>query len=114
MSTIRKVHEDPKECPIIRTIDYIGNKWKPVILVLMVDGPIRFGRIQLYLPSISRKILTEQLREMEASGLITRVRFIEKVPRVEYALSEKGRSLAPVLQALYDWGVKEMVGEAVS
>lgn len=101
---MRVIHEDPKYCPIIKTVDYIGNKWKPLILVLLIDGPIRFGKLILFLPSISRKILTQQLRELERDGLITRHVYCERPPRVEYAVSEKGKTLVPVMQALFDWG----------
>ncbi|SRR5258708_31572537 len=101
---MREIHEDPRHCAIVRTIEYIGNKWKPVILVLLTDGPIRFGKLIIFLPSISRKILTQQLRELESDGLINRYSYSEKPPRVEYEISEKGKTLVPVFQAMFDWG----------
>jgi len=100
---MRTIHHDPKDCHIIRTVEAIGNKWKPVILVQLFDGPVRFGKLRLFIPSISQKILTQQLRELEGDGLIIRSSYREKVPRVEYEISEKGRTLEPVLQAMFDW-----------
>jgi DNA-binding HxlR family transcriptional regulator len=102
---MRKIHEDPRYCPIIRTVEYIGNKWKPLILVLLRDGKMRFGKLLIFLPSISRKILTQQLRELEKDGLIIRHSYSEKPPRVEYESSELGKTLVPVFQAMYDWGI---------
>ncbi|RBQ06838.1 transcriptional regulator [Pedobacter miscanthi] len=101
------MHHDPKDCHIIRTVEVIGNKWKPVILVQLFDGPVRFGKLRLFIPSISQKILTQQLRELEQDGLIVRNHYKEKVPRVEYEISEKGKTLTPVLQAMFDWGKNE-------
>jgi DNA-binding HxlR family transcriptional regulator len=103
---MRKIHENPRNCPVTRTVDYIGGKWKPIILELLMDGTIRFGKLALFLPSISRKILTQQLRELEEDGLISRHSYPEKPPRVEYKLSEKGQTLVPVLQAMHEWGKK--------
>lgn len=102
---MRKIHDDPRYCPIVRTVDYIGNKWKPLILVLLRDGKMRFGKLLVFLPSISRKILTQQLRELERDGLIIRHIYHEKPPRVEYEASELGLKLVPVFQAMYDWGM---------
>ncbi|MFA0963409.1 winged helix-turn-helix transcriptional regulator [Roseivirga sp. BDSF3-8] len=66
-------------------------------------GPMRFGRLGIYIPVISNKILTEQLRELEEDGIITRKKYNESPPRVEYSLSEKGRSLVPILNQLSQW-----------
>lgn len=88
-----------------RTVGYIGNKWKPIILLLLSDGQVRFGRLAMFLPTISRKILTEQLRELEEDGLILRHSFMEKPPRVEYEMSEKGKTLIPVINAMNKWGL---------
>ncbi|HEY4286488.1 MAG TPA: helix-turn-helix domain-containing protein [Puia sp.] len=101
-----KIHEDPHYCPIIRTVDYIGNKWKPLILVLLRDGRMRFGKIQMHLPRISKKILTEQLRELENDGLILRYSFNEKPPRVEYEATDIAMGLVPVFEAMHEWGLK--------
>lgn len=101
---MRKIQENPRNCPVTRTVGYIGGKWKPIILVSLMDGIIRFGKLTLFLPTISRKILTQQLRELEEDGLIIRHSYNEKPPRVEYELSERGKTLIPVLQAMYDWG----------
>jgi len=111
---MRTIHHDPKDCHIIRTVEAIGNKWKPVILVQLFDGPVRFGKLRLFIPSISQKILTQQLRELEGDGLIIRSSYREKVPRVEYEISEKGRTLEPVLQAMFDWGKNNVKSDTLS
>ncbi len=105
----RKIHENPNNCPVTKTIGYIGGKWKPIILFLLMDGSMRFGKLTLFLPSISRKILTQQLKELEEDGLILRHSFSEKPPRVEYELSERGQTIIPVLKSMCAWG--EMVGK---
>ena len=100
-----RIHEDPRICPIVRTVNYIGNKWKPLILILLREGKMRFGKLQMHLPGISKKILTTQLRELERDGLVIRHSFHEKPPRVEYEATALAMSLIPVFQAMYDWGI---------
>jgi DNA-binding HxlR family transcriptional regulator len=90
----------------VRTVHYIGGKWKPIILIRLIKGPVRFGKLTIQIPDISRKILTQQLRELEEDGLILRHEYQEKPPRVEYELSERGKTLIPVLKAMFDWGVQ--------
>jgi DNA-binding HxlR family transcriptional regulator len=84
----------------------IGGKWKPIILIRLIDAKVRFGKLAVQVPDISRKILTQQLRELEDDGLILRHEYQEKPPRVEYMLSERGETLIPVLKAMFDWGVQ--------
>jgi len=99
--------QNPENCAVVRTVGYIGGKWKPCILIrLLTGGQVRFGKLSVQMPDISRKILSQQLKELEADGLIVRQSYMEKPPRVEYELSERGKTLIPILKAMYDWGVQ--------
>jgi DNA-binding HxlR family transcriptional regulator len=100
----RRIYDNPNNCPVTKAVEFIGGKWKPIILFLLMDGPIRFGKLTLFLPSISRKILAQQLKELEEDGLIIRHSFSEKPPRVEYELSPKGATAIPILKAMCAWG----------
>lgn len=91
------------------TLSVIGGKYKPLILNLLSDKTVqRFGEIRTYIANISQKTLTNQLRELEADGLVTREIFAEVPPRVEYTITEKGRSLIPILMLMCDWGYNNM------
>lgn len=91
------------------TLSVIGGKYKPLILNLLSEKNVqRFGEIRAYIVNISQKTLTNQLREMEADGLLTRTVFAEVPPRVEYTITEKGRSLIPILLLMCDWGYENM------
>ena len=97
---------DPKsDCPVSRTLSVIGGKWKPVILFCITNGVDRFGAMGRAIPGITKQMLTQQLRELEADGVITRTVFAEVPPRVEYALTDTGRSLLPIVTAMRDWGL---------
>ena len=91
-------------CPVETTLLRIGSKWKVLILRDLAGGRRRFGELRRSLGGISQKVLTSNLREMEADGLLTRTAYPEVPPRVEYELTPLGASLAPVLDALRDWG----------
>ncbi|MCP1253658.1 MULTISPECIES: winged helix-turn-helix transcriptional regulator [Elizabethkingia] len=91
------------DCPLVKAMSALGNKWKPVIVRVIKDRTLRFGEIAARIHVISRKVLTDQLREMEQDGLITRAEFKELPPRVEYTLTEKGLALLPILFMLEDW-----------
>lgn len=91
-------------CAVEAAISLIDGKWKCVILYHLQDGTIRFNELRRRLPSITQRMLTNQLRELEADGLIGRRVYAEVPPKVEYSLSERGRSLAPILDALKSWG----------
>jgi DNA-binding HxlR family transcriptional regulator len=82
----------------------IGGKWKPIILNCIGDRTIRFGKLKQIIPSISNKVLTGELKELEQYGLVYRIEFIEMPPRVEYSLTNAGKSLLPLLHELADWG----------
>lgn len=91
-------------CPVETTLRLIGNKWKVLIVRDLMDGTKRFGELQRSVGPISQKVLTQNLRAMEDDGLLTRKVYAEVPPRVEYALTDLGRSLKPILEALASWG----------
>lgn len=91
-------------CPVEVTLTLISNKWKVLILRDLLPGAKRFGELKKSIGTVTQKVLTAQLREMEASGLLTRTVYAEVPPRVEYALTELGYSLKPVLDAMQAWG----------
>lgn len=92
------------ECPVAMTVQLIGNKWKLLIIRNLLQRPWRFNELQKNLDGISQKVLTDSLRSMEADGIITRTVYPEVPPKVEYALSELGESLKPILYAMKEWG----------
>lgn len=91
-------------CPVETTLTLISDKWKVLILRDLLTGTKRFGELKKSLGGVSQKVLTSQLRQMEASGLLTRKVYAEVPPRVEYTLTELGYSLRPVLETMRDWG----------
>lgn len=106
MPTIKEM----PSCPVETTLTLIGNKWKIFILRDLFTGTKRFGELQRSIGHISQKVLTSNLREMEADALITRKIYAEVPPRVEYSLTELGSSLKPIMDSLWTWGetYKEM------
>ena len=91
-------------CPVETTLTLIGDKWKVLILRDLMDGTKRFGELKKSLGGVSQKVLTAQLRDMEASGLINRRVYAEVPPKVEYSLTGLGESLRPVIDVLRTWG----------
>ena len=91
-------------CPVETTLMLIGDKWKVLILRDLMDGTKRFGELKKSIGTVSQKVLTAQLRDMEEKGLLTRRVYAEVPPRVEYTLTETGYSLKPVLDAMWAWG----------
>lgn len=91
-------------CPVETTLMLISDRWKVLIIRDLLDGTKRFGELKKSVGSISQKVLTANLRSMEASGLLTRKVYPEVPPRVEYTLTETGYSLKPVLDAMMAWG----------
>jgi DNA-binding HxlR family transcriptional regulator len=91
-------------CPVETTLMLIGDKWKVLILRDLMGGTKRFGELKKSIGSVSQKVLTAQLRDMEAKGLLTRTVYPEVPPRVEYALTDTGRSLKPILDSMVAWG----------
>ena len=98
------------ECPVTYTMSMIGGKWKPIILYLISKGANRFGILQRGIDGISKQMLTKQLREMEDDGILNREIFAEIPPRVEYSISEKGKSLFPIIDAMRSWGELNLKG----
>lgn len=91
-------------CPVETTLTLIGDKWKVLILRDLLDGTKRFGELKKSIGSVSQKVLTAQLRDMEESGLVERTVYAQVPPRVEYALTPTGYSLKPILDAMWSWG----------
>ena len=91
-------------CPVETTLMLIGSKWKVLILRDLMPGTKRFGELRRSIGSVSQKVLTAQLRDTEACGLVNRRVYAEVPPRVEYSLTELGRSLRPILDAMWAWG----------
>ena len=98
-----KVKELPA-CPVETTLSLIGDKWKVLILRDLMAGTKRFGELKKSIGKVSQKVLTSQLRDMEENGLVHREVYAEVPPRVEYSLTELGRSLQPILYAMQVWG----------
>jgi DNA-binding HxlR family transcriptional regulator len=99
-----KAKSELPECPVATTVSLIGNKWKLLIIRNLLQRPWRFNELQKNLDGISQKVLTDCLRSMEADGIITRTVYPEVPPRVEYALSDLGESMRPILDSLRVWG----------
>lgn len=101
--------QKPKElpaCPVETTLTLISDRWKVLILRDLLPGTKRFGELRKSISAVSQKVLTANLREMEAQGLLTRKVYAEVPPRVEYTLTDLGRSLKPVLDAMWSWGAE--------
>lgn len=98
-----KIKELPA-CPVETTLTLIGDKWKVLILRDLMPGTKRFGELKKSIGSVSQKVLTAQLRDMEEKGLVHREVYAEVPPRVEYSLTELGRSLKPILDSMWSWG----------
>ena len=112
MLDIKQIHggnvmltkEELPECPVATTVALIGSKWKLLIIRNLLQRPWRFNELKRDLTGISQKVLTDSLRSMEEDGLITRTVYPEVPPRVEYALSDLGQTLKPILDSMVEWG----------
>jgi DNA-binding HxlR family transcriptional regulator len=94
-------------CPVKLTADIIGGKWKPLILFFLEGGTRRFGELHKLLPVTTKKMLTQQLRELERDRIIRRKVYAQVPPRVEYSLTRHGESLKPILKLMSAWGTKQ-------
>lgn len=94
-------------CPVERTLNILGNRWVSLVVWHLLDGRKRFNELKAALPGISGKILTDRLRELEAHGFLTREVFAEVPVRVEYELTERGRSLYVIFDAMCAWGTAD-------
>ena len=100
----------PEYCKVHGALSILVGKWKPIILLyLMSKGTMRYGELKKALVSITPKMLTNQLRELEEEGLINRVVYPEVPPKVEYSITEYGMTLKPILEEMHDWGTKHML-----
>jgi DNA-binding HxlR family transcriptional regulator len=100
---------DIPDCPVALTLDLIGERWTILLLRdLLRQGPRRFQDFQVSLPGVAPNILSARLKAMEDSGLIRRQLYSERPPRVEYLLTDKGKSLGPIVKAMRDWGTKNL------
>jgi DNA-binding HxlR family transcriptional regulator len=106
---VTKASKSEIKCPVTGMLQLIGGKWKPVILYCLRADKRRFGELSARIPGLSRKVLTEQLKELEEDSLITRKQFNEIPPRVEYELTELGKSLTPVLNEMEKWGMENII-----
>lgn len=91
-------------CPVATTVQMIGSKWKLLIMRNLLTRPWRFNELKKNLEGISQKVLTDSLRSMENDGIITRTVYPEVPPRVEYALSDLGETMRPIMKAMEEWG----------
>jgi DNA-binding HxlR family transcriptional regulator len=108
MLKTKKRYDCAAGCPVELTLDLIGGKWKGVIVYHLLDTTMRFNELRRKLPTATQRMLTRQLRELEEYGLVCREVFPQVPPRVDYSLSEEGRSLAPIILAMHDWGMQRL------
>lgn len=92
------------KCPAESTLEVIGGRWKILILYQLDGGPKRFSELKRSLPGVTQKMLTQQLRQMEADGLVRRKVYPQVPPKVEYSLTPRGQSLRPIVDAMCKWG----------
>jgi DNA-binding HxlR family transcriptional regulator len=95
------------DCPVARTLDLIGERWTALLLRDLMHGSRRFQDFQTSLPGLAPNTLSARLKGMEDDGLVERALYSERPPRLAYALTEKGKSLRPVVKAMRDWGLKQ-------
>jgi len=95
-------------CPVEASIEVIGGKWKGVILHHLLAETIRFNELRRLMPEITQRMLTKQLRELEADNLVSRKVYAQVPPKVEYSITEYGKTLMPVIRALRTWGAQHL------
>lgn len=91
-------------CDVEATLSVIGGRWKPILVCHLLAGPKRFGELKRLTPNVTERMMTLQLRELESDGVVSRTVFTEVPPRVEYDVTDYGRSLEPILVAMQEWG----------
>lgn len=104
MSEKKNIYPNKEGCPVEFTLDVIGGKWKGILLYHMIDGKKRFNEFRRICPSITQRMLTLQLRELEADGIVHREVYNQVPPKVEYSLTEFGRTLEPIVLQMKEWG----------
>jgi DNA-binding HxlR family transcriptional regulator len=108
MATVRRTEGPAYHCPVEATLDVIGGKWKVVILFWLGGGTLRCGELRRKIPGISERMLIQQLRQLEGHGVVHREVYPEVPPKVEYSLTDYGRSLRPITEAMCQWGKRHM------
>lgn len=104
MSEKKNIYPNKEGCPVEFILDVIGGKWKGILLYHMIDGKKRFNEFRRICPSITQRMLTLQLRELEADGIVHREVYHQVPPKVEYSLTEFGRTLEPIVLQMKEWG----------
>jgi DNA-binding HxlR family transcriptional regulator len=107
--TRKQRHIAYKDCPVEAALDLIGGKWKSIILFRVLEKTRRFNELRRLIPNITQRMLTNQLRELEADGLLHRKVYAQVPPKVEYSITDFGRTLEPVLLALSAWSENEVL-----
>jgi len=102
-----------QNCPVVATLDLIGGKYKALILWHLMEATLRFSQLQKRIPQATPKMLTQQLRELETAGLVVRTVYPVVPPKVEYSLSGFGRSIQPILEAMYTWVTDYLKGQGL-
>ena len=112
----KRKHDINHECPLEVALDVVGGKWKGMVLYTLLNGTARFNEIRRAVPQATQRMMTMQLRELEADGVIHRKVYAEVPPKVEYSLTEFGLSLKPILLLMSDWGAqyREKIGQTRS
>jgi DNA-binding HxlR family transcriptional regulator len=108
MLKTKKRYDCAVGCPVEVTFDLVGGKWKGVIVYHLLESTLRFNELRRKLPTATQRMLTRQLRELEECGLVHRQVYPQVPPRVDYSLTEDGRSLAPIILAMHDWGTRRL------
>lgn len=104
MKSINSTNLEHQACPVNMTLDVIGGKWKILILYQLCEGTQRFNELRRLLPDVTQRMLTLQLRELEQDGIVHREVYAQVPPKVEYSLTDLGRTLEPVINTLHEWG----------
>lgn len=105
---VQEVKVDRANCPVERTLEVIGGRWKVLILRELFQGVKRFNELQRAVNGITQKMLTQQLREMESDGIVHREIYLQVPPKVEYSLTPVGESLKPIIDSMHEWGIKHI------
>ncbi len=106
---------DENNCPVTATMKVLGGKWKPIVInCIYLESPARFGALKRKLKGITQTMLTAQLRELEEDGIISRKIYAEIPPKVEYTLTEFGKTLEPVIRSLAEWGIRHRLNKKAS